>query len=181
MNQLKDNASDMAADRFAIIQKLGLEYSAEFVPFSKSRNRHESRPSLNWRVTIKRGNQSLTTDYMQGCGHIEGFKQTIGRLSIDENEAIRHTCETRKLKRPGYLERGVQPEPRLEDVLYSLVLDTSVLDSPTYEDWAGEFGYDVDSRKGELTYRACLEIGLKLRVMLGNDNLEKLRDLYQDY
>ena len=55
------------------------------------------------------------------------------------------------------------------------------MDFPIYEDWSGELGYDVDSRKGEATYRQCLEIALKLRAMIGNDSLDTLRELFQDY
>jgi len=193
MNPLKDNSEDRAADRFALIQKLGLEYSAKFMPFSMSRNSAEKNPSLNWKVTIKRGNQSMTTDYMQGVAHIPMYSHQHSRLVVYDN-AVREACETGKSRLINHKsaydaaqgERmaprlTVIPAPRLEDVLYSLVLDASVLDSPTYEDWAGEFGYDVDSRKGEATYRACLEIALKMRAILGNDNLETLRDLFQDY
>jgi hypothetical protein len=47
--------------------------------------------------------------------------------------------------------------------------------------WADTYGYDKDSRSGEKIYRACLEIGLKLRAMIGDQNITKLRDLFQDY
>lgn len=95
MNPLKDNAEDRAADRFALINKLGIEYSAEFVPFSRSRFSAEKSPSLNWKVTIKRGNQSMTTDYMQGCAHIPFYSHHHSRLAV-YNNAVREACETGK-------------------------------------------------------------------------------------
>lgn len=67
------------------------------------------------------------------------------------------------------------------DVIYSLLRDGDAIDSPTYESWAEGNGYDTDSRKGESIYRACLEIGLKLRAALGEAGLEKLRTAFQDY
>lgn len=180
---------DTAAERAAFIQSLGFEYSASFVPFSQSRNAHEKTPSLNWRVTIKRGNQSLTTDYMQGCAHIPNYKQS---REAWYTAYIAKVCELgRYMQRVSYESvdsvfgtihyREPVPVPRLEDVLYSLVMDSDVLDYPVFEDWADSYGYDKDSRKGEQIYRACLEIGLKLRALIGNDSLERLRDLYQDY
>lgn len=56
-----------------------------------------------------------------------------------------------------------------------------MLDSSTFEEWANEFGYDPDSRKAEVIYRACLEIALKLRNGLGEDRLRDLRELFTDY
>ena len=179
------NSTDTtAADRLAFIDSLGLEYSAEFVPFSQSRNAKEKNRSLNWRVTFKRGRQSLTTDYMQGVGHIIGHKYKA-RKSLDEDKAESLTCETAKVhylgKQHGVFMGRVQPIPSREDVLHCLVLDAGVLDSPRFEDWSSDFGYDPDSRKGEAIYRACMVIALELRSMIGDVNLAKLRDLFQDY
>ena len=58
-------------------------------------------------------------------------------------------------------------EPDKLDVINSLVMDASVLNSSSFEDWADEFGYDRDSRKAETIYRACLDIALKLRNAIG--------------
>ena len=49
------------------------------------------------------------------------------------------------------------------------------------EGWAADLGYDTDSRSAEQTYRACLEIGLKMRNGLGDAQLRALRGIYQDY
>ena len=177
----------------ACIETLGLEYSAQFVPFSQSRNAKEKDPSLNWKVTIKKGSQSLTTDYMQGIGHLPHYSQKFSTLVVYD-DAVREACESGKSAiiehKNGYdaaqagnvIQRKTDiPRPELVDVLYSLVLDSDVLNYSTFEEWAGDFGYDTDSRKGETIYRQCLEIGLKLRSMLGDDTLTKLREAYQDY
>lgn len=53
----------------------GITVESEFVPLSRSRNATEDRPTLNWRVTIKRnGRDVLTTDYSAGVGHAPGYK-----------------------------------------------------------------------------------------------------------
>lgn len=175
------------------VDALGLEYRAEFVPFSKSRNA-KAKPtkpsdySLNWRVTISKGARSLTTDYMQGIGHIPGHKQNT-RYTTDEWEALKYACENGKTTRlrcgamPSFPSIGAKPipAPALHDVLYSLSMDASALDSPTYEDWAAEFGYEADSRSGEKIYRECLRLALELRAMIGERRLAVLRDAAQDY
>ena len=183
-----NDAEERKADRFALIQKLGLEYRAEFVPFSKSRNAKKNNKSLNWSVTISRGNASITTDYMQGVGHIAGYSTGGKRRDTHAdvfavNRAVENGVEY-KIDAPTWAKDSSfkkQPAPGLQDVLYSLISDSDALDYPTFEEWADNMGFDEDSRSGEKIYRACLETGLKLRAMLGDQNLTKLRELFQDY
>lgn len=60
-------------------------------------------------------------------------------------------------------------------------MDSDVLESSGFEEWASNFGYETDSRKADSIYRACLEIALKLKAVIGNDGLEQLRLAFQDY
>ena len=73
------------------------------------------------------------------------------------------------------------PAPALKDVLYSLIMDSDVLNYTGFEDWASNFGYDTDSRKGEKLYQDCLAIALKLKAILGNETIEALQLAFQDY
>lgn len=177
--------------------ELGLTMTAEFVPFSQSRNKAEKMPSLNWLVTISRNvfnggligkeYEVLTTDYMAGCAHAPGYKR--GDRSVIGAEVVRWECENgvpgrwsdnanvyRDIRRVG------KPiEPDFAAVINSLALDYSVIDYSNYEDWAPDVGYDPDSRKGEAIYRACLEIALKLRSAIGEDGMTRLRDACAEY
>lgn len=72
-------------------------------------------------------------------------------------------------------------QPDAVDVLYSLIMDSSVLDYAGFEDWASEYGYDTDSRQAESIYRAYLDIALKLRAAIGEAGLETLKTAYQDF
>ena len=173
---------------------ISLSYTAEFVPLSKSRNRPEiggptSRRglSLNWRITLSKGQMKLSTDYMQGIAHAPDYKQS--GMTIAMWERFCFIAEQGKVPRPNAewsalgLAFGARPllAPKLADVLYCLVSDAEALDYPTFEEWAGSFGFNTDSREGERAYRACLETGLKLRAMLGDETLSKLREAAQDY
>jgi len=158
---------------------------AKFIPFSQSRNKGEKNPSLNWRVTIAvKGRDVLQIDYMQGSGHCPSYKAKLA--PYDKQRAIAHECETGKtgryLESIGYMS-SAKPIPRPEpvDVIYSLITDSDALEYSGYEDWCGNFGYDPDSRTGEATYRACLEIGLKLHAALGDAGLSALRTTYEGY
>ena len=59
-------------------------------------------------------------------------------------------------------------KPTATDVINSLVLDSSALDE-TFEEWAGDFGYDTDSRKAEKMYRSCIDYAIRLKRLLGGD------------
>lgn len=176
----------------AAVDALGLTYSAEFVPFSKSRNaKKATKPSdysLNWRCTFAKGSRSLTVDYQQGIGHIPGHRQNT-RYTVDEWDALKYACEHGKTVRmrygamPSFPSMGAKsiPAPLPRDVLYSLAMDASAIDCATFEEWAGDYGYGTDSRAAEKLYRECLRIALELRAMVGDAGLQSLRDAAQDY
>lgn len=177
------------AKKFAA--ECGLTMTAQFVPWSQSRNKGDKYPSLNWLLTLTNGVHTLTLDYMQGCAHLPHYEHRFAHYVVYA-DVVREACETGKSrlqsgKRNAYDACGadrlvfriakVEP-PALADVLYCLVSDASVLDYGAFEEWAREFGYDEDSRTAEKTYRQCLEHALKLRQML---DLDAAREAFQDY
>lgn len=183
------------------LESLDIEYSAEFVPWNQSRNKDEDTPSLNWKVTLKRGGVELTTDYMQGIGHLD-------EKAVDAQAGVTPLPNQDRRRLPEILSaeiviaiEGKQPTPKrqpstvflhkmkpvpaplLRDVMSCLLLDYSVLDAGGFEDWADELGYDTDSRKAEAIYRACIEIALKIRAMFADSvhELSNLQELFMDY
>lgn len=173
----------------ALAHSLGLDMRAEFVPFSQSRNAKpragQDKPwrSLNWRVTLTRGGRDvLSTDYSQGEAHCPAHKATADRFDKwQRGQAIEIEIETGKRaaaysgEKPHATAKPI-PAPDLADILHSLALDSDALDYATYDDWAACLGYDPDSRSGEATYRACLEIALKMRAAIGEPALAQLRE-----
>lgn len=182
----------------AAMAKHGITVTAEFVPWSQSRNKGEKSPSLNWRVTVCQDKAVcnppleppaerraiLTTDYSAGMGHCPSYNNPDhgrpGFMSLARDAAIRHECES-GTKADGRFRKTRLDGPKPADVMHSLISDSDVIDHPTYESWASDLGYDEDSRKGEAIYRACLEIALKLRAGLGESVLAELRAAAQDY
>jgi len=183
--------------RDALIAELGLTLTAEFVPFSKSRNAKPnpkiSDLSLNWKVTLERRDPTVgagnwnahlkmpAIDYQEGIGHAPSYKE---RLSVDGAEAVRRECETgTKAIIGGYFKLSGNPlaAPSIADVLYCLLSDASVIDCATFEEWASGLGFDPDSRKAEKTYQDCLKQALALRRLLGDANLARLQEAFQDY
>jgi len=72
----------------------------------------------------------------------------------------------------GSAHRG---EPDAASVLDCLASDaTGFENAQSFEDWAGEYGYDTDSRTAERTFKAVERQARKLRAFLGDDLYETL-------
>lgn len=157
------------------VASLGLTYTAHFVPWKQSRNA-ENDPCLNWHIIITDGKTTLSTDYMQGIGFLPGFNHS-DRTVWYRGQYV-EACQTRKWAgKQGRLPRKVA-EPSLTDVLYALVMDAGALDYACFEDWASDSDYDPDSRKAKKTYRACMDIALKLQHLI---NIAEAQEAFQDY
>ena len=120
---------------------------------------------------------------MMGCAHAPGNKW---RDAYARRSVVAMECETGKPCCYHATRDRVTPGqgaiiPALRDVMYCLILDASVLDYPDYESWCADMGYDTDSRRGEATYRQCIDLALKLRAAIGDDGLTALRNLYEGY
>lgn len=172
----------------AALEQHGVTITADFVPFSQSRNKDEKSTyyknfpqySLNWRVTVHhKGRAILTTDYMQGMGNCPSYKANA-RMTSDYVKAISQECETGRTYHWNGPGKKIEPPPA-SDVLYSLLLDAEAINAGSFEEWAADYGYDPDSRKAEAIYRQCLEYGLKLRATLGEDVLAQLREAAEGY
>lgn len=189
-------------------ERHGVTMQATFIPWSQSRSKDDRvarsdgtatdqpRYSLNWRVTLARmamidgaykpgsARTILTTDYSQGVAHIPGYDKIPGiKTSVWADGLIKQACEHGWAINPkSKIFHGPKlAGPKLADVLYSLQFDASAIDAGGFESWAADLGYDTDSRKAETIYRACLDIGLKLRAALGDQALRELAEACQDY
>lgn len=67
---------------------------------------------------------------------------------------------------------GATP-PTLAEVVHSLTMDSQYANE-SFEDWAGEYDYDRDSRKAERTWKACRKVRAKMIELLGADALDAL-------
>lgn len=171
---------------------LGITVESVFVPFSQSRSKDSEYPNLNWRVTIKRnGRDVLTTDYVAGMAHCPGYNKKPhagfhGSNSIYRRIVTRAECEKGKpvkqvLANDDCMHGKEWIEPSPVDVLYSLFMESDVLDSGGFEGWADNLGYDADSRAAESIYRDCLDLALQMRAGFGSDGMAALQTAFEDY
>lgn len=171
----------------ALMAEHAITIETVFIPWSKSRSAKPkarvSDRSLNWRITLNHdGREVYTGAYTAGIGHCPYYKTKdgqmigrFGRITLHDETAITHETETGTVYRAvGYSGAAIKPDP--VDVLGSLLCDSDAIDFATFEQWAGDFGYEADSRSAEKTYKACLEIGLALRAAFGDPLLARLRE-----
>ena len=116
---------------------------------------------------------------------LEQFKDGIGAAECESGFAMELDSMRRYSGDDGNVYKVKRPAapimPNSVDVLYSLTMDSDVLEYGSFEEWAENFGYDSDSRNAEKIYLACLEIALKMRAALGDSGMETLREIFQDY
>lgn len=193
MNAAVDDRTAQAAARQALIEELGLSMVATFVPFSESRH---AKPNptfhdlqINWRIswginlpTWLHKLPYLTTDYSQGLAHVPGYQYGLrdslynfGRMYAAVQENIHFYPDSRPFRTKRI------PPPKIEDVLYCLLADSDAIEYRDFADWANNYGYDLDSRKAEAIYQSCLTTGLSLRAVIGNRNLQRLHNAFQNF
>lgn len=71
----------------------------------------------------------------------------------------------------GSAHRGA---PKIASVLDCLASDSQGLENGTFEDWASECGYDIDSRRAEKIYETIQRQARELKKFFGASDFEKL-------
>lgn len=72
-----------------------------------------------------------------------------------------------------YTGSGWKKDPVLEDILGSILQDTTYLDYG-FEDFANEMGYDPDSRKAEKIYKEIQKQAKKINRIFSKEEQEEL-------
>lgn len=152
---------------------------SKFIPYSQSRNKGTFL-SLNWEVTLLyRDREILTTEYSAGVAHCPSYK--FGDFTKFTQDKILWECEHgRRCVYGEYTDRfsgREKLEPRLQDFLFCILSDYSVLDYPDFPSWAESLGYSDDSILAKQIYDNCLKVSLQLRGNLGEDKIKELEEL----
>jgi len=94
---------------------------------------------------------------------IDDFRGDHWRVTLHRTDPKRQMTLTFS---KGYGHHGA--EPTAEEVLRCLMSDANGADR-SFEDWAGDYGYDTDSRKAERIYKTVVAQAKKLQQFLGAD------------
>jgi hypothetical protein len=107
-----------------------------------------------------------------GDGRIDKWQQA-GFANVESETGLHARLSTASGSFAGNSLRPL-PAPAMIDVLSSLLMESDVLNYPSFDDWAESFGYDVDSRKAEKMYQDCMRSAVALRCAIGSAAIEKL-------
>jgi hypothetical protein len=156
----------------------------------------EDWPCLAYTVTLSyQGRDVLTTAYHLGTGHVS--REEIARVSDNYSTPARYAAYyVTVLRKPcakfvdqkgwvsaiAYAANRCNVKPCLADVLHSLCVEsTPYFTHSTFDDWAGDYDYDTDSRKALATYEQCIDTGRKLARAVPAHVLEQVQALTADY
>lgn len=165
------------------------QFDIAYVP-SKFDPKGENR--LNYRVKVSKGAQTVYDGpYSMGLAHIPNYNallkatnSTYSRTTLDGERLFNQVLANGKSIKQISYNNWLSGEPILParlDVMHSLIMDGYADDARSYEEWAGDYGYDTDSIKGLRVFEACAEVGRALRVTMGAEWVMAARGAFQDY
>ena len=127
----------------------------------------EAYPMFHYEVELTRdGAESMVVYYSVGSAHIERgqafrYRKLLSGSPLPPQAALERAAKSFK--------------PPVADVLDCLASDSAGIENVrSFEEWAWETGFDVDSRSAERTYEACVEQRDQLLALLGREAFEEL-------
>lgn len=123
-------------------------------------------------VTKVNHNPNMHADVKWEANHFEvTFKRENDRYGANPNSRVK-PLEFFTFYSMGLGNKG---KPEASGVLSCIISDADALEN-SFEEWAGNLGYDSDSRKALETYLVCQILGSELRSFLGISAYNELRE-----
>jgi len=176
------------------------DLSMSFTSIPVRNNDSFGEDAAHFQVTVKRGGHSITTEYSKGVGHVFeaardlikqrgmynlGFGQQVRKVDIDEAcnwyEGKRLTVFMNDVRQKLITIGKSKCSVSLDEVLWSLLMDSEYGDIGSFDDWCSDFGYDNDSIKASKIYDLCRDTGRDIQRMFSPAELTELSELFQDY
>lgn len=156
----------------SILKDLGVTFSFKEIRRRSLENKIDKQwPAAHFEVTLVIKGRTWVTEYSMGGGHFKRCRTLAGEIKPTKDvraERIDHPIV------------AAGEGPTLADVFYSLMSDGDS-GNETFEDFCLNCGYDTDSRTAEAMWRECVNTSIKLRGSFSANELETLREAFQDY
>ena len=117
-----------------------------------------------WSVSFHFGKNVMTLDYWTGLGH-----RRIRDTKTGKQVRYQEPWGGVKTLHDAEIQASAKPfPPEIADVMDCIISDAQGFEnSPHFEDWASEYGYDTDSRTAEKTFNAVSHQTNRLKKFLG--------------
>ena len=143
------------------------------------------KTAFHWEVTIvsKKLMGTFTTTYSKGSANVEWDKDALRKNRYNRDggftdEELLRLSPVKGARGPGGYPESIalancrhaltRPiPPALPEVLDAIAADARCVDTATFKDFCGEFGYNTDSIKALAIYNACIDIRTRLYRFFG--------------
>lgn len=177
-----------------LIARLGIGMSHTPPTLESEETKRDGKPGfwhhLAFAVTLTRDKKTVWAGpYKMGLGNFKAKPLAKAWLRSQPWEKLVHGITDRELSagtqsviRAHISHNLLTGGPSLPAVLCSLLSDgAGYFDRLSFEEWAGNYGYDEDSRTAERMFHACQETGRKLARAFAPTEIQELREAFQDY
>lgn len=140
---------------------------------------------IQYAVKLKNERYSYTFDFWGSIADAEMLdiaKDIEGRGFMTQSPRAYKLADFLSVKQKGYSwTLGAHVVQKTKEAIkpdaYTVLSCLNVFSGDTFEDFCGDFGYDVDSIQAEKTYRAVQEQDRALRRLFTMEQLEKLQEI----
>jgi hypothetical protein len=136
-----------------------------------------------YRITLRRGERSWIFEFGQSIDGSGEYVSANREFRFSSTEALKYLKQHSNFRGtkigPEALRRGLIYKnskfaaPSAYDVLVSITKN----DPGTLEQFCGDFGYDVDSRKAEKTYNAVCEEFKQVQILFNDKEIHDLQEI----
>lgn len=154
------------------LETIGFEYSVEY----KGEQTRDKWKCDAWLFTIK----DQEFNYYTGLGHRR--LSDYDRKMVEQSYPLPRCPQTVHYRNYlAALEKAKKPViPHIVGLLYSIIADGMACDM-SFEDWCGDIGYDIDSRKALETYLLCQSNSAKYKKIFKPEQRAIIEEILQDY
>lgn len=172
---------DYKAQGEEFLKMTGTEIAVKFIENGKHfDDDKETRDIYN--VTIKRGSRQFSFRYGQSF-NASGKYISMIYAQCKDGTIYNHKKGFNDIKhfrlnvtfdcRNSYMKNRNFAEPNA----YSILACLTKCDPETFEDFCGNYGYDIDSRKAEKTYRGVVEEYKNVAMLFNDNEIELMQEI----
>ena len=147
---------------------------------------YDEWPHVEFTLTYEKGDQKFSAPYKMGVGLFKIPARMPFWMNEHQQNMLYNIQQTphgqwrnKKLWAETIAEvaRQTKQGPKPAEVLAAYCADGLEAQENSFEDWAGNFGYDPDSRKAEKIYTQCREQYFNVIRLIGQENVERMAEL----
>lgn len=153
------------------LAKTNTDFKAEFVKHDLHFDGDTDKRDI-YKITLRRGSRKVVFNFGQSINN-------SGRFVLGYKNRFKfNVMPTWATVPSGYQLREVIKNPDFaEPTPYSVLACLTKYDVGSLEDFCGEFGYDVDSKKAEKIYKAVCEEWANVQIMWTDAEIEQLQEI----